>query len=240
MHSWLSERRHRFRDLSHSWPIASHHRSDLPGFGRSEMLARGSTFERLAARSTASPSLGFNRLCRLRIRLRRADWIPARREASGSDHGDHLAERHRLRGRPERRPESDPAYCGRPSRSNVMHCASSSRRRPFVDTRRRSDLTAVLRSLLLDNFTYRPGADELHSTCPAITRATSRSTQLSRSIRHPQAAIPGRWGENDVRPAAGAEAFNRDIPDAVVRFFEPDIRLETHAKMRRNARLPTR
>ena len=70
---------------------------DLPGFGKSDMPGRGDTLR--PDRGDDRP-LHRNRrlrsLCRLRLRLRRADRLPARREASGADHRDHLAERQRL------------------------------------------------------------------------------------------------------------------------------------------------
>ena len=70
---------------------------DLPGFGNSDMPGRGYTFDRIADddrplhRDRRLRSL--RRLC---VRLRRADRLPARGEASGPDHRDHLAERQRL------------------------------------------------------------------------------------------------------------------------------------------------
>ena len=66
----------------------------------------------------------------------------------------------------------------------------------------------------------------------ATTRATSRSIRhfqnYFRTHRPPLLAV---WGKNDpffLPP--GAEAFQRDIPGAVVRFFDTGhFALETHA-----------
>ena len=71
------------------------------------------------------------------------------------------------------------------------------------------------------------------SICLATTRATSRFTRRSRTIsanhKPPFLAV---WGKNDpffLPP--GAEAFKRDIPNAIVRFFDTGhFALETHAR----------
>ena len=71
------------------------------------------------------------------------------------------------------------------------------------------------------------------STCSATTRATSRSTRPSRTTSaHIKPRFLAVWGKNDpffLPP--GAEAFKRDIPDAIVRFFDTGhFALETHAR----------
>ena len=67
---------------------------DLPGFGNPTCPARLPRFDQIA---DSDRSLHRDRrlrpLRRLRLRLRRADRLPARGEASGADHRDHLAER---------------------------------------------------------------------------------------------------------------------------------------------------
>ena len=71
-----------------------------------------------------------------------------------------------------------------------------------------------------------------NSTCSATTRATSRSIRPSSNISAPiSRRLLAAWGKNDpffLPP--GAEAFKRDMPDAVVRFFDTGhFALETHA-----------
>ena len=71
-----------------------------------------------------------------------------------------------------------------------------------------------------------------NSTCSATTRATSRSIRPSRhyfrAYKPPLLAV---WGKNDpffLPP--GAEAFKRDIPNAVIQFLDTGhFALETHA-----------
>ena len=71
---------------------------DLPGLRASPTCRLGASS---ATPSTRSPEtidrftevVGFDRYRGLCFRLRRADRIPARHEASGAHHGNHLAER---------------------------------------------------------------------------------------------------------------------------------------------------
>ena len=73
---------------------------DLPGFGQSDMPARDEftyTFDQIAdVDRPLHRGRRLRPLRRLRLRLRRADRLPARGQASGADHRDHLAERQRL------------------------------------------------------------------------------------------------------------------------------------------------
>ncbi len=77
-----------------------------------------------------------------------------------------------------------------------------------------------------------PAPTRSSSICSATTRATSRSIptfqNYFRTHKPPFLAV---WGKNDpffLPP--GAEAFKRDIPGAVVRFFDTGhFALETHA-----------
>ena len=70
---------------------------DLPGFGKSDMPARRPHLRPDRRRDRPlHRGRRLRSLRRLRLRLRRADRLPARGEASGADHGDHLAERQRL------------------------------------------------------------------------------------------------------------------------------------------------
>jgi hypothetical protein len=68
------------------------------------------------------------------------------------------------------------------------------------------------------------------STCSGTTRATSHSTRPFRIISAPTSRL-AVWGKNDpFFLPQGADAFKRDIPNAVVRFFDTGhFALETHA-----------
>jgi pimeloyl-ACP methyl ester carboxylesterase len=70
------------------------------------------------------------------------------------------------------------------------------------------------------------------STSSAIIRATSRCTRHSRNFRTHKPPLLAVWGKNDpFFVPAGAEAFKRDNPRAVVRFFDTGhFALETHAR----------
>ena len=84
----------------------------------------------------------------------------------------------------------------------------------------------------LDNFYLaRPGADELQLDLFGDYKSNRALPDLSTVLSDAQAALPFSWGKNDpFFLPAGAEAFKRDIPDAVVRFFEAGhFALETHA-----------
>ncbi len=76
---------------------------DLPGFGQSDMPARGKfayTFDHIAdVIDRFTEVIGLRALRGVCLRLRRADWFPDRGKTSGADHGNYLPERQRLRGR---------------------------------------------------------------------------------------------------------------------------------------------
>ena len=74
---------------------------DLPGFGQSDMPARRQVQlhvrQHRASRSTASPrSIGLDRFAVYVFDYGAPTGFRHRREASGPDHRDHLAERQRL------------------------------------------------------------------------------------------------------------------------------------------------
>ena len=85
----------------------------------------------------------------------------------------------------------------------------------------------------LDNFYLAgPALMSCSSTCSATTKATSRSIPPSRSISATTSRRCWRCGARTTRSSCrpGAEAFKRDMPDAVVRFFDTGhFALETHA-----------
>ena len=109
--------------------------------------------------------VGLEALRALRLRLRRADRLPARGQASRAHHRDHLAERQRLRGGAERRLEPDPGLL-------AGAVAGQSRGAPRLP-RARDDALAVHprrarrddglsgRLLARQLLSGRPGADEI-------------------------------------------------------------------------------
>ena len=88
--------------------------------------------------------------------------------------------------------------------------------------------------LSLDNFYLaRPGADEVQLDLLGNYKSNvalyPAFQDYFRTHRPPFLAV---WGKNDpFFLPAGAEAFKRDIPDAVIRFFDTGhFALETHAE----------
>ena len=214
---------------------------DLPGFGQSDMPARERL--RLHVRQHRRRHRPLHRgdrsrpLCDLRVRLRRADGLSDCRQAPRAHHRDHLAERQRLRRRPERRLESHSRLLA----GSVAGQSRGASRFPDArdDTlavhawRDRRDVGFAGRSSRLTISIWRgPAPTRSSSICSATTRPMSRCIRLFRSISALTSPLfLAVWGKNDpffLPP--GAEAFKRDIPDADVRFFDTGhFALETHA-----------
>jgi pimeloyl-ACP methyl ester carboxylesterase len=85
----------------------------------------------------------------------------------------------------------------------------------------------------LDNFYLsRPGADEVQLDLMGDYKSNvALYPAFQNYFRTYKPRFLAAWGENDpFFLPAGAEAFKRDIPDAVVRFFDTGhFALETHA-----------
>src|SRR5262249_48812259 len=162
-------------------------------------------------------------LCGLCVRLRRANRIPPRREASGSDHRNHLAKRQCLRGRAERRLGPDPDLLERPVAGEPRRASHGV-----------SDATKVSPDgySLDDFYLARPGAHELQLDLFGDYKSNvALYPTFQKYFRDHKPPFLAVWGKNDpffLPP--GAEAFKRDIPNAVVRFFDTGhFALETHA-----------
>ena len=86
---------HMFRDLIPLLADRFHMIApDLPGFGKSDMPDGGCLLRQNRRKDRPlHRDRRLRSLCRLRLRLRRADRVPSGREASGPDHRDRLAER---------------------------------------------------------------------------------------------------------------------------------------------------
>ena len=211
---------------------------DLPGFGNSDMPARGHSFDRIAATiDRFTEVVGFDRYAvyvfdygaptGFRLAVKHPDRITAIISQNGNAYEEGLSDGWN----PIR------AYWQDPSAGQSRRAARLPRRprprsgstRTACPTRRRSRRTDTRSTT---STSPGPGRPRSSSTCSATTRATSRSTRPSRRIsathKPPFLAV---WGKNDpffLPP--GAEAFKRDMPDAVVRFFDTGhFALETHA-----------
>ena len=210
---------------------------DLPGFGRSEMLARGSTFERIATTiDRFTEIVGFNRYAvyvfdygaptGFRLAVKHPDRITAIVSQNGNAYEEGLSDGWN----PIRAYWEDPSQAKR----DALRAFLKPETTIWQYTHGVPDLTAVSPDgYSLDNFYLtRPGADELQLDLFGDYKSNvalyPTFQKYFRTHKPPFLAV---WGKNDpffLPP--GAEAFKRDIPDAVVRFFDTGhFALETHA-----------
>jgi pimeloyl-ACP methyl ester carboxylesterase len=232
---------HMFRDLIPELADRFHLIApDLPGFGQSDMPDSGTftyTFDNIARvidRFTEIVGLG-----RFAIYLfdygaptgfRLATWRPERVTAIISQNGNAYEEGLSDGWQPIR------AYWEDPSRANrdALRAFLAPETTVWQYTHGVADLTAVSPDgYSLDNFYLaRPGADEvqldLFGDYKGNVALYPAFQEYFRTHKPPLLAV---WGKNDpFFLPAGAEAFTRDIPDAVVRFFDTGhFALETHA-----------
>ena len=232
---------HMFRDLIPR--LADRFRlvaPDLPAFGQSDMPARGTftdTFENIAnVIDRLTEVIGLRRFAvyvfdygapvGFRLAMRRPERITAIISQNGNAYAEGLS----AGWNPIR------AYWEVPSQANreALRTLLSPETTVWQYTHGVPDPTSVSPDgYSLDNFYLaRPGADEVqldllddYKSNVALYPAFQ---QYFRTSRPPLLAV---WGKNDpffLPP--GAEAFRRDIPGAVVRFFDTGhFALETHA-----------
>ena len=232
---------HMFRDLIPQ--LADRFRlvaPDLPAFGQSDMPARGTftyTFENIAnVIDRLTEVIGLRRFAvyvfdygapvGFRLAMRRPERITAIISQNGNAYAEGLS----AGWNPIR------AYWEVPSHANreALRTLLSPETTVWQYTHGVPDSTSVSPDgYSLDNFYLaRPGADEVqldllddYKSNVALYPAFQ---QYFRTSRPPLLAV---WGKNDpffLPP--GAEAFMRDIPGAVVRFFDTGhFALETHA-----------
>ena len=215
---------------------------DLPGFGQSDMPPREKfsyTFDNIAARDRPlHRGHRLRSLCGVRLRLRRADRLPARRPPPRADHRHHLAERQRLRGRSQRRLElrSRPTGRIRRRRTERRSAPSSLRRRPAGSTRTACRTRRWCRRMVRTSTTFIwpvPVQMTCSSTSSATTRATSRCIRHSRNISARTSRRCWRRGARTIRSSCrpAPRRSSGTIPRAVVRFFDTGhFALETHAR----------
>jgi pimeloyl-ACP methyl ester carboxylesterase len=213
---------------------------DLPGFGQSDMPARSGftyTFDHIAGViDRFTEIIGLNRFAMyvfdygaptgFRIAARHPDRITAIVSQNGNAYEEGLSEGWN----PIR------AYWQEPSQANrdALRAFLSPETTRWQYTHGVADETRVSPdSQSLDNFYLaRPGADEiqldLFGDYKSNVALNPTFQTYFRTHRPPLLAL---WGKNDpffLPP--GAEAFRRDIPDAVVRFLDTGhFALETHA-----------
>jgi pimeloyl-ACP methyl ester carboxylesterase len=232
---------HMFRDLIPQ--LADRFRviaPDLPGFGQSDMPARGTftyTFDNVArVIDRFTEIVGLSRFAiyvfdyGAPTGFRLATWHPERVAAIISQNGNAYEEGLSDGWKPIR------AYWESPSQANrnALRAFLTPETTAWQYTHGVADPTAVSPDgYSLDNFYLaRPGADEvqldLFGDYKSNVALYPAFQTYFRTHKPPFLAV---WGRNDpFFLPAGAEAFKRDIPDAVLRFFDTGhFALETHA-----------
>jgi pimeloyl-ACP methyl ester carboxylesterase len=229
---------HMFRDLIPGLADRLHIIApDLPGFGRSETSERGLTFDKIAERiDRFTEVVGFDHYAvyvfdygaptGFRLALKHPDRVRAIISQNGNAYEEGLSDGWN----PIR------AYWKEPSEANreALRAFLKPETTIWQYTHGAPDPTAVSPDgYSLDNFYLaRPGADEVQLDLMGDYKSNialyPAFQQYFREAKPPFLAV---WGKNDpffLPP--GAEAFKRDIPGAVVRFFDTGhFALETHA-----------
>jgi len=229
---------HMFRDLiphlaDHLHIIAP----DLPGFGKSDMLTRGGTFDRIAATiDRFTEVIGFDHYAvyvfdygaptGFRLAVKHPDRITAIISQNGNAYEEGLSD------------GWNPIRAYWEDRSQAKRDALRTFLKPETTvwqyTHGVPDPTLVSPDgYSLDNFYLtRPGADELQLDLFGDYKSNvALYPTFQKYFRTHKPPLLAVWGKNDpffLPP--GAEAFKRDIPNAVVRFFDTGhFALETHA-----------
>ena len=232
---------HMFRDLIPQLAGRFHVIApDLPGFGQSDMPDRGTftyTFDNIARvidRFTEVVGLGrfaiyvFDYGAPTGFRL--ATWHPERVTAIISQNGNAYAEGLSDGWQPIRAYWEDPSQANR----DALRAFLAPETTVWQYTHGVADPAAVSPDgYSLDNFYLaRPGADEvqldLFGNYQSNVALYPAFQDYFRAHKPPFLAV---WGKNDpFFLPAGAKAFKRDIPDAIVRFFDTGhFALQTHA-----------
>jgi pimeloyl-ACP methyl ester carboxylesterase len=229
---------HMFRDLipllSDRFHIVA---PDLPGFGQSDMLEHGATFDRIAQTiDRFTEVIGFDRFAiyifdygaptGLRIALKHPERITGIISQNGNAYEEGLSEGWN----PIQAYWKDSSQANRDALRAFLKPESTI----WQYTHGVSDPSAVSPDgYSLDNFyLVRPGAHEvqldLFGDYKSNVALYPAFQAYFRAHKPPFLAV---WGKNDpFFLPAGAEAFKRDIPDAAIRFFDTGhFALETHA-----------
>ncbi len=209
---------------------------DLPGFGNSQMPPRGCTFERIATTvDRFTEVIGFDRYAvyvfdygaptGFRLALKRPERVTAIVSQNGNAYEEGLSDGWK----PIRAYWEDASQANR----DALRAFLKPEATVWQYTHGVPDPTAVSPDgYSLDNFYLaRPGADEVQLDLLGDYKSNvalyPTFQEYFRTRKPPFLAV---WGKNDpFFLPAGAEAFKRDIPDAVVRFFDTGhFALETH------------
>ncbi|HEX5208828.1 MAG TPA: alpha/beta hydrolase [Steroidobacteraceae bacterium] len=210
---------------------------DLPGFGQSDLPGRGCTFDRIASViDRFTEIIGLDRYALyvfdygaptgFRVAVAHPDRITAIISQNGNAYEEGLSEGWS----PIR------AYWETPSPANreALRAFLKPETTVWQYTHGVPDPTLVSPDgFSLDNFYLaRPGVDELQLDLFGDYRSNvARYPAFQKYFRAHQPRFLAVWGRNDpFFLPAGAEAFKRDIPGAVVRFIDTGhFALETHA-----------
>ncbi|MBV8567731.1 MAG: alpha/beta hydrolase [Methylobacteriaceae bacterium] len=229
---------HMFRDLIPRLADRFHIIApDLPGFGNSDVPEHGCTFERIAETiDRFTEIVGFDRYAvyvfdygaptGFRLAVKHPDRITAIVSQNGNAYEEGLSDGWN----PIRAYWQDASVANREALRAFLKPEATI----WQYTHGVSDATAVSPDgYSLDNFYLaRPGADQpqldLFGDYKSNVALYPVFQKYFRTHKPPFLAV---WGKNDpFFLPAGAEAFKRDIPDAVVRFFDTGhFALETHA-----------
>ena len=210
---------------------------DLPGFGNSELPGRGLTFDKVAdAIDRLTETIGFDRYAiyvfdygaptGFRLAMRHPERITAIISQNGNAYEEGLSEGWN----PIRAYWQDASPANREALRAFLKPESTL----WQYTHGVPDAAKVSPDgYSLDNFYLtRPGADEVQLDLFGDYKSNvALYPTFQKYFRAHKPPLLAAWGRNDpffLPP--GAEAFKRDIPDAVVRFFDTGhFALETHA-----------
>jgi pimeloyl-ACP methyl ester carboxylesterase len=229
---------HMFRDLIP--PLAQHFHMvapDLPGFGRSETPSGTLTFDRIAeAIDRFTQVVGFDRYALyvfdygaptgFRLAAKHPDRITAIVSQNGNAYEEGLSDGWK----PIRAYWQDPSPANRNALRDLLKPEST----VWQYTHGVADPSLVSPDgYSLDNFYLaRPGSDDVQLDLLGDYKSNvALYPAFQQYFRTHKPKLLAVWGKNDpFFLPAGAQAFTRDIPDAVVRFLDTGhFALETHA-----------
>jgi pimeloyl-ACP methyl ester carboxylesterase len=231
---------HMFRDLIPKLADRFHVIApDLPGFGQSDMPDRGAftyTFDNIArVIERLTEVVGLDRYTiyvfdyGAPTGFRLATWHPERVNAIISQNGNAYAEGLSDGWKPIRAYWEDPSQANR----DALRAFLAPETTVWQYTHGVADASAVSPDgYSLDNFYLtRPGADEVQLDLFGDYKSNvALYPAFQQYFRTHKPRFLATWGKNDpFFLPAGAEAFKRDIPEAIVRFFDTGhFALETH------------